>query len=77
MHYSLAITPALTPEKRHKIEDKLKELGYVVYGGGTRTDMSECDISFEKEVRKEMAKKGGRKLGGAIKKGGKKGGVIV
>jgi len=28
-------------------------------------------------VKKEMAKKGGRKLGGSIKKGGKKGGVIV
>ena len=46
--YGMTIKPALKPEDRHRIQDKLKELGYRVIGGGTCTDMSECDISFEK-----------------------------
>ncbi len=45
----LTIKPALTPKERHKIQDKLKELGYKVSGGGTCADMSECDISFDKK----------------------------
>ena len=50
--YSLVITPMVRPEERHKIEDVLKESGYHVIGGGTHTDLSSCDISFErKEVK--------------------------
>lgn len=45
--YILTIKPALKPEERHIIQDKLTELGYKVSGGGSYTDMSECDISFE------------------------------
>ena len=51
--YTLTITPAILPKERHKIEDLLKRLGYEVCGGGTNTDMSECDITFsEKKVIK-------------------------
>ena len=46
--YRLTIKPALKPGERHKIEDVLKKLGYEVHGGGTYTDMSECDVSFSK-----------------------------
>lgn len=47
MRYILKIQPAILPEQRHKIEDVLKKAGYHVIGGGTDTDMSQCDISFE------------------------------
>lgn len=47
--YILTIKPALEPKERHKIEDGLKKLKYKVLGGGTCTDMSECDISFQKK----------------------------
>ena len=47
MKHILKIEPAIMPEERHKIEDALKKLGYKVIGGGTDTDMSCCDISFE------------------------------
>ena len=47
--YDLVITPALEPAERHKIEKALKRLGYKVTCGGTMVDMSECDITFEKE----------------------------
>ena len=50
MKYKLEIKPAIIPKERHKIEDVLEKLGYVVHGGGTDTDMSACDISFSKEV---------------------------
>lgn len=46
--YKLTIKPAIFPAERHKLQDALKELGYNVTGGGTHTDMSECDISFQK-----------------------------
>ncbi len=46
--YKMVIRPALQPAERHKIEDVLKKMGYVVHGGGTDTDMSQCDISFSK-----------------------------
>lgn len=46
--YSLVVKPAISPEERHKIEDTLKALGYKVWAGGTATNMSECDVSFEK-----------------------------
>jgi uncharacterized protein with von Willebrand factor type A (vWA) domain len=46
--YKLTIKPALEPKKRHEIEEALEKLGYRVHGGGTDTDMSECDISFSK-----------------------------
>ncbi len=49
MKYVLTIKPALNPKDRHEIEDALKKLNYNVSGGGTCTDMSSCDISFEKE----------------------------
>ncbi|MBT3298464.1 hypothetical protein HN385_06060 [archaeon] len=44
--YSLEITPALEPSKRHEIEECLEQLGYKVSGGGTWMDRSFCDISF-------------------------------
>lgn len=47
--YRLTIEPALLPGERHKIEDVIKKLGYKVLGGGTNTDMSQCDISFQKK----------------------------
>ena len=46
--YSLKISPALVPKERHEIEKVLQTLKYHVIGGGTCTDMSNCDISFEK-----------------------------
>ena len=48
IRYKLTIEPAIMPEERHKIEDALKKIGYKVNGGGTHTDMSKCDISFER-----------------------------
>lgn len=50
--YILTIKPALEPKERHKIQDTLTELGYKVSGGGTCTDLTECDISFEKKGAK-------------------------
>ena len=47
MRYRLEIKPAIPPRQRHKIEVVLEEQGFDVYGGGTDTDMSCCDISFE------------------------------
>ena len=47
MRYNLIIKPAIPVEDRHKIQDTLKAMGYIVWGGGTHTDGSECDISFE------------------------------
>jgi hypothetical protein len=46
--YKMIITPALKPEERHKIEKALEKLGYKIHGGGTDTDMSQCDVSFSK-----------------------------
>ena len=48
IRFKFVITPAIPPEERHQIQDALKKLGYKITGGGTDTDMSECDISFEK-----------------------------
>ena len=47
MKYRLTIKPAIPPEQRHILEDELKKLGYHIISGGTMTDRSECDISFE------------------------------
>ena len=49
MKHMLIIEPAILPKERHKIEDTLKKLGYEVHGGGTCTDLSSCDISFDRE----------------------------
>ena len=49
MRYIMEIKPALEPKERHQIQDHLTWLGYHVSGGGTCTDMSSCDISFDKE----------------------------
>ncbi len=46
--YKLIVTPAIVPADRHKLEEALKQLGYKVWAGGTHTDMSECDIAFER-----------------------------
>lgn len=46
MKHTLKIEPAIVPEIRHKIEDVLRKSGFNVYGGGTHTDMSACDITF-------------------------------
>lgn len=45
--YLMEIKPALEVTKRHRLEDKLKELGYHVSGGGQMMDRSVCDISFD------------------------------
>jgi len=50
--YILEIKPAVEPIERHKIEDSLKKLGYDVIGGGTRADMSSCDISLNRKIKK-------------------------
>ena len=47
-YYSLTIKPAISPKERHKIEVVIEEMGYNFIGGGTNTDMSECDISFQR-----------------------------
>jgi hypothetical protein len=47
--FKLIIRPAILPSERHKIEDVLKTLNYTVWGGGTDTDMTQCDITFEKK----------------------------
>ena len=49
MRHILKIKPAILPKERHKIEDALKNIGYNVIGGGTDTDLSACDISFEEK----------------------------
>jgi hypothetical protein len=46
MDYTLKVLPAITPGIRHKIEAVLVQEGFEVHGGGTLTDMSECDITF-------------------------------
>jgi len=46
--FKLTIRPAILPEQRHLIEDALKKMGFTTWAGGTHTDMSECDIAFEK-----------------------------
>lgn len=46
--FKLTIQPAILPEERHFIEDTLKKMGFHVWAGGTHTDLSECDIAFEK-----------------------------
>lgn len=51
IHY-MFIQPALTPIDRQKIEACLEKIGYIVHGGGTMLDMSECDISFSKKDKK-------------------------
>ena len=47
-HYTLEVVPAIDPVVRHKIEDLLIEEGFDIIGGGTNTDNSGSDISFEK-----------------------------
>ena len=46
-HYTLTITPAIYPDKRHQIEDCLKNMGFKIRGGGMMADLTFCDISFE------------------------------
>jgi len=46
----LTIKPAIEPEKRHKVEEAMKKLGYIICGGGQMVDGSECDISFDERV---------------------------
>lgn len=46
--YSVKITPAILPKERHQLEKVIEKLGYKVWAGGTNTDMSQCDFSFEK-----------------------------
>jgi hypothetical protein len=50
-NYFLTIKPALIPEKRHEIEECLEKLGYLINGGGTMLDMSQCDISFSTKLK--------------------------
>lgn len=46
-HHTLTIRPAIYPDKRHQIEDCLKKMGFKIRGGGTDTNLTSCDISFE------------------------------
>jgi hypothetical protein len=52
MKYKLTVKPAIPGLVSHKIQEILENNGYDVHGGGTYTDLSECDITFsdEKEV---------------------------
>ena len=52
MNYKLIIKPAIPPKVRHQVENVLQKCGYNLIGGGTDTDMSKCDISFEKKEKK-------------------------
>ena len=45
--YELRVKPALPVQDRHMLEDVLKNVGYNVWGGGTHTDGSSCDITFD------------------------------
>jgi len=45
----LTIKPAISPKMRHRIQDILEEAGCEIIGGGTHTDGSSCDISFERD----------------------------
>ena len=47
--YLLSITPAISPEERHTIEDCLNKLDYEIIGGGAFIDGSKSDISFQKK----------------------------
>ena len=58
MKYIMEIKPALAPKERHRIQDSLRQLGYHVSGGGTCTDMSSCDISFDDGDGSEQSKVG-------------------
>ncbi len=55
--YKLEITPAIEVSKRHKLQDCLKALGFNVTGGGTHTDLSACDITFEDDEEEADASK--------------------
>lgn len=62
MNYLMTIKPALEPKERYKIQDALEMIGYKVSGGGTTTDMSECDISFDGGTGRELSLKELKKL---------------
>lgn len=47
MKHILTIKPAIGADDRHVIENALKKMGFRVIGGGTCTDRSSCDISFD------------------------------
>jgi hypothetical protein len=56
MKFKLEIKPAIPPDRRHQVEKFLEAIGYNIVGGGTHTDMSVCDITFddfESEVEPE------------------------
>jgi hypothetical protein len=50
--FVISIQPAIPIEDRHKIEKFLETIGYTVTGGGGWLDESECNIEFEKEIKK-------------------------
>lgn len=50
--YILTIKPALEPAERHKIEKVLEKLKYNITGSGSHINMSQCDISFERRLKK-------------------------
>jgi len=49
MKFKLVVTPSINPKTRHRIEDILREDGYIVIGGGQRLDGTESDITFERD----------------------------
>ena len=59
MKFRLEVKPAINPKNRHAIEKVLEEFGYNVTGGGTHTDLSSCDISFERDDPRDNGKEAG------------------
>lgn len=53
MEYSLSIKPGISPNARHRLEDKvdalLAQYGGETTGGGTMLDGSQSDLDFECE----------------------------
>ena len=56
MIYRLTVKPAIDAEERRKLEDKLKEMGYQVWGSDAVFDKKECHVSFSKERVKKLEK---------------------
>lgn len=46
----MRISPAIPVEIRYKLEEVLVDNGYDIHGGGTCTDLSECDVSFSERT---------------------------
>ena len=58
MKHVLKIEPAISPKMRRRIQVILEEAGYEIIGGGTHTDGSSCDISFERDDPRDNKENG-------------------